>query len=135
MFIDTVDKGELLVAKILIHLTHGTSSPTQADRAFLIAKTAIEEGHQVSMFLAGAAVELMKDENLDQTFGVGVTAVPLRESIDKIVEGGGKIVLSQVSCGARNVSHEDLQDKGVELGMPNALVQMTVENDRVITYG
>lgn len=122
-------------SKILIHLTHGPEAPTQADRAFLIAKTAIEEGHKVSMFLAGAAVELIKDENMDKTFGVGVTAVPLRESVEKIINGGGKIVLSQVSCGARNVGHDDLQDKGVELGMPKALVNMTVDNDKVITYG
>jgi len=123
------------MAKILIHLTHGPSAPTQADRAFLIAKTAVEEGHQVSMFLAGAAVELIRDENLDKTFGVGVTAVPLRDSVDAIIDGGGKIVLSQVSCGARSVGNDDLKGKNIELGMPNALVKMTVENDKIITYG
>ncbi|MBM4763657.1 DsrE family protein [Bacillus sp. B15-48] len=123
------------MAKILIHLTHGPSAPTQADRAFLIAKTAVEEGHQVSMFLAGEAVELIKDENLDKTLGVGVTAVPLKNSVDAIISGGGRIVLSKVSCGARNVGDGDLVNKDVELGMPNELVKMTVEHDKVITYG
>jgi predicted peroxiredoxin len=123
------------MVKILIHLTHGPLSPTEADRAFLIAKTAIEEGHQVSMFLAGAAVELITDENLDKTHGIGETAVMLRESVNAIINGGGKIVLSKVSCGARSIGEEDLKGKNMELGMPNALVKMTVENDRVITYG
>ncbi|QCJ41221.1 multidrug transporter [Bacillus sp. S3] len=123
------------MAKILVHLTHGPSAPTQADRAFLIARTAIEEGHQVSMFLAGAAVELIRDENLNQTLGIGETAATLRDSVNAIIEGGGKIVLSKVSCGARGIEEADLAGKQIELGMPNALVKMTVENDRVITYG
>ncbi|MFK9090765.1 DsrE family protein [Bacillus salipaludis] len=123
------------MAKILVHLTHGPSAPTQADRAFLIAKTALEEGHQVSMFLAGAAVELIRNENLHKTLGIGETAVTLKESLEKIIGGGGKIVLSKVSCGARGIEEADLEGKQVELGMPNALVRMTVENDRVITYG
>lgn len=123
------------MAKILVHLTHGPSTPTQADRAFLIANTAIEEGHQVSMFLAGAAVELIRDDNLNKTLGVGETAVRLKDSVEKIIEGGGKIVLSKVSCGARGIVEADLEGKQVELGMPNVLVKMTVENDRVITYG
>jgi len=123
------------LSKILIHLTHGPSAPTQADRAFLIARTAIQEGHEVSMFLAGEAVELIKDENLNQTLGIGSTAVPLKDSVDEIIEGGGKIVLSQVSCGARGIGEQELEKKKVELGKPNVLVQMTVKNDRVITYG
>jgi predicted peroxiredoxin len=85
------------VVKILIHITHGPLSPSEADRAFLIAKTAIEEGHQVSMFLAEAAVELITDKNLDKTHWIGETAVILRESVNAIINGGGKIVLSKVS--------------------------------------
>jgi predicted peroxiredoxin len=42
--------------KIFIHVTHGPEHPTRAALAFLIAKTAIEEGHKVSLFLAGDAV-------------------------------------------------------------------------------
>jgi uncharacterized protein len=120
---------------LLIHLTHGPEAPTQADRAFLIAKTALKDGHQASMFLAGSAVGLLKDENLDSVFGVGVTATELRKSVNEILEAGGRIVLSQVSCGARGVTEEDLEGKKVELGSPSVLVEMTAECDKVITYG
>lgn len=120
---------------LLIHLTHGPEAPTQADRAFLIAKTALQDGHQASMFLAGSAVQLLKEENLDTVFGVGVTATELRNSVNEILERGGRIVLSQVSCGARGISEEDLQGKKVELGSPSVLVEMTATCDKVITYG
>lgn len=121
--------------KLLIHLTHGPEKPTQADRAFIIAETAIKEGHTVSMFLAGSAVQLLKDENLNTNFGVGETATELKNTVRAILEGGGKIVLSKISCGARGMTEEDLKGKKIELGMPNVLVQMTAEADKVITYG
>jgi len=123
------------MAKILIHLTHGPESPTQADRAFLIAKTAIREGHSVSMFLAGSAVQLMRDSILDRVIGIGDGATSLRESYETIIKGGGKIYLSRISCGARGLTPEDLEGKQVELAEPNVLVQLTVDHDRVITYG
>ncbi|OMP67277.1 DsrE family protein [Domibacillus epiphyticus] len=121
--------------KLLIHLTHGPEAPTQADRAFLIAKTAIKDGHEVSMFLAGSSVQLIKDEYLDSVLGVGVTATEIRNSFNEIIEGGGRIVLSQVSCGARGITDKELEGKKVELGSPSVLVQLTADNDKVITYG
>jgi uncharacterized protein len=45
------------MASILIHLTHGPEHPTKAALAFLVAKAAIEEGHAVTLFLAGDAVQ------------------------------------------------------------------------------
>lgn len=123
------------MAKILIHLTHGPEAPTQADRAFLIAKTAINEGHKVSMFLAGSAVQLMRDDILDSVIGVGEGVTTLRESYDTIVSGGGDIYLSRISCGARGMTEQELSGKTVELAEPNILVQLTVDHDRVITYG
>lgn len=123
------------MAKILIHSTHGPEAPTQADRAFLIAEAALEEGHVVSMFLAGSAVQLIQDRSLDSTLGVGAGVKILRDRINKITEGGGKIYLSQISCGARGVTEDDLKGKRVELGPPNLLVQLTVDHDKVITYG
>jgi uncharacterized protein len=123
------------MAKILIHLTHGPEAPTQADRAFLIAKTAINEGHNVSMFLAGSAVQLMRDDILDSVIGVGDGVTSLRESYDTIISGGGDIYLSRISCGARGMTEQELSGKKVELAEPNVLVQLTVDHDRVITYG
>jgi len=120
------------MAKILVHVTHGPEAPTQADRAFLIARAALEEGHSVSMFLAGAAVTLMKEEAMDKVYGFGCS---LREYYDFIISRGGKIYLSKISCEARGMEPEDLEGKPFILASPNDLVKLALEHDRMFTYG
>ena len=74
--------------KILIHVTSGPENPTRAALAFLVAKTAVEEGHTVTLFLAGDAVQLFRSDVLDNLAGLGTGK--LREHYDAIVKGGGK---------------------------------------------
>ncbi len=80
------------MAKILVHVTIGPENPTRAALAFLVAKSAIEEGHSVSLFLAADAVQLIRDAILDNLAGLG-TGI-LREHFDAIVAGGGKVCIS-----------------------------------------
>ena len=74
-------------ARILVHVRHGPEHPTRAARAFLVARTAAEEGHGVSVFLAGGAVQLLRDTTLDSVSGVGTGR--LRGHFDAIVKGVG----------------------------------------------
>jgi predicted peroxiredoxin len=120
------------MAKILVHLTHGPEHPTRAALAFLVAKAAIEEGHTVTLFLAGDAVQLMRDGVLDNLSGLGTGK--LRESYDAVVAGGAKICLSGMSANARGLSAVDLEGKPAQLAMPNVLVKLAVEHDRMFTY-
>jgi predicted peroxiredoxin len=118
--------------KILIHVTIGPENPTRAALAFLVAKTAIEEGHTVSMFLAGDAVQLIRDNTLDNLTGLGTGK--LREHLDAIVKGGGKLYLSGNSSKARGITDADLKDKHAEFAMPNVLVRLLADSDRSLVY-
>jgi uncharacterized protein len=118
--------------KILIHLTHGPEQPTRAALAFLVAKSAIEEGHQVAMFLAGDAVQLMRDPVLDNLVGLGTGK--LRESYDAVAAGGGQFYLSGGSSSARNVTGSDLDGKAAKFAGPGDLVRLALEHDRLFTY-
>ncbi len=118
--------------KLLIHLTSGPENPTKAALAFLVARTAVEEGHTVSLFLAGDAVQLIRDNVLDNLSGLGTGK--LREHFDAIVKGGGKFYLSGNSSKARGVTDADIHSKPVEFALPNVLVHLIVDNDKVITY-
>ncbi len=118
--------------KILIHLTQGAENPTIAALAFLMAKTAIEEGHTVNLFLAGDAVSLLRDQVLDNLTGLGTGK--LREHYDAIVKGGGKFYLSGMSSKARGVTDADIQGKPVEFAMPKILLQLSIESDRMLVY-
>lgn len=120
------------MAKILVHVTSGPEHPTRAALAFLVAKAAVDEGHEVSLFLAGDATQLLRDAVLDSLVGLGTGS--LRESYDAVVASGARIYASGMSSKARGVGEADFEGKPVEPAMPNRLVQLAVESDRVLTY-
>jgi predicted peroxiredoxin len=118
--------------RILVHLTSGPENPTRAALAFLVARTAVEQGHTVSMFLAGDAVQLLRDATLDGLSGVGTGK--LREHFDIIVKGGGRFYLSGMSSAARGITAAELQGKPAELAPPAILLKLALDNDRMFTY-
>jgi uncharacterized protein len=116
---------------LLVHVTSGPEAPTRAALAFLVARAAIDEGHTVTMFLAGDSVQLLRPAVLDSLQGLGTGS--LRESFDAVAGAGASIYASGMSSKARGVSAEELGSP-VEMAMPNRLVQLTFEADRVLTY-
>ncbi len=120
------------MSKILVHLTHGPEHPTRAALGFLVAKAAVEEGHSVTLFLAGDAVQLMRDGVLENLAGLGTGK--LRESYDAVVASGGEIYLSGMSAKSRGLGEADISGKPAQVATPNVLVQLAVEHDRMFTY-
>ncbi|MFN8348557.1 MAG: DsrE family protein [Spirosomataceae bacterium] len=116
--------------KFLIHVTQTDS--TVAALAFLVAKTALAEGHTVNLFLAGDAVKLLQDPILNTLTGLGTGK--LREHYEDIVAGNGRFYLSGNSSKARGVTEADLKDKPAEFALPTVLVKLAAESDRVFTY-
>ena len=117
---------------ILIHITQGPENPTRAALGFLVAKTAIDEGHTVTLFLAGDAVKLLQDSVLNTLMGVGTGK--LSEHYAAIVKGGGKFYLSGNSSKTRGITETDINGKPAEFASPNVLVRLSVESDRMFTY-
>ena len=120
------------MSSILIHVTCGPEDPSRAALAFLVGRAAVEEGHEVSFFLAADAVQLLREPVLDTLSGLGTGS--LRESYDAVVEGGGRFYLSGNSSKARGVGNGDLDGKPAELALPNRLVELVLAHDRVLTY-
>ena len=120
------------MSKLLVHITCGPESPTRAALGLLVAKAGIAEGHEVSVFLAGDGVQLIRDPVLDSLSGLGTGS--LRESFDAVVSGGGRFYVSGMSSKARGVGVADLENKPAEMAMPERLVQLTFEADRTLTY-
>ncbi|WP_229239385.1 DsrE family protein [Emticicia agri] len=118
--------------KFLIHVTHGPEDSTRVALAFLVAKTALEEGHTVSLFLAGDAVKLLQDASLNTV--VGLVTGKLREHYEAIVKANGRFYLSGNSSKARGVGEADLKGKPAEFALPKVLVNLIAESNRVITY-
>jgi predicted peroxiredoxin len=116
------------VAKLLIHITRGPEDPTRAALGFLVGKAAVEDGHEVSLFLAADAVQLLRPAVLESLVGLGTGS--LRESYDALVSGGARFFVSGMSSNARGFDPEGL----AEAATPNRLVELALEHDRVLTY-
>lgn len=118
--------------KFLIHITTGPEDPTRAALGFLMAKTAAEANHEVSLFLAGDAVQLLREDVLNSLGGLGTGK--LREHYDVIIKNGGRFYLSGMSSKARGLTAADLKDKPAELAMPDVLLRLSIESDRMFVY-
>jgi uncharacterized protein len=116
------------MAKLLINLTHGPEHPTRAALGFLVGKAAVEEGHDVSLFLAGDAVQLLRDPVLDELVGLGTGS--LRESYEALRMAGARFYVSGMSSRARGFE----PNGQAEPAMPSKLVELAMDADRVLTY-
>ena len=116
------------MAKILINITHGPEHPTRAALGFLVGRAAADEGHDVALFLAGDAVQLLRGAVLDHLVGLGTGS--LRESYDALVEAGATFYVSGMSSKARGFEPDGV----AALAMPARLVELVLEHDRVLTY-
>jgi predicted peroxiredoxin len=116
------------MSKLLIHLTRGPEDPTRAALAFLVARSALEDGHDVTLFLAADAVQLLRAEVLDNLVGLGTGS--LRDSYDALTDGGARFFVSGMSSKARGFEPNGT----AEAAPPNRLVELALEHDRVITY-
>ncbi|MCC7105716.1 MAG: DsrE family protein [Chloroflexi bacterium] len=63
------------MAKLLYVGTHGTDDPTRATFPFLMAKGAIEAGHEAGIILMGDGALLIKDSIAANIQGYGVPAL------------------------------------------------------------
>jgi predicted peroxiredoxin len=118
--------------KILVHITHGPEAPTRAALGFHVAKAALDADHTVTVFLAGDAVQLLRQGTLDQLKGLGTG--DLRALFDALVAGGASFFLSGGSSKARGLTQADLGELSVTFGSPGDLVRQAVEHDRMFTY-
>ncbi len=114
--------------KLLVHCATGPENPTRAALALLVARTAVDEGHEVRVFLAGDAVHLAREATASAVTGVGTGAVT--EHLEALAAAEVPIHLSGMSSKARGIEAGD----GVQLSPPAALVELVDWADKTLTY-
>lgn len=120
------------MGSLLVHITHGPDAPTRAALGFLVARTALAQGHDVHMFLAGDAATLVRRDVINDLAGVGTGA--LADHVPVVVEGGAQIFVSGMSAKARDIPESELETLRAQFAMPDKLVELTFACDRVLTY-
>ncbi len=119
------------MGRLLVHIATGPENPTRAALGLLVARTALAQGHDVDVFLAGDAVSLLRPETLDLAQGIGTGSI--REHHDALVDGGARVFLSGLSSRAQGITPDGVGGN-VELVPPDRLVQLIFEADRVVSY-
>ena len=120
------------MGSLLVHVTHGPEAPTRAALACTVAKAAKDGGHDVTLFFAGDAAYLIKDEVVATMKGLGTGS--LSEVLPALIDAGVPIFVSGMSSQARGVTERDLEDKGATFAMPSKLVELAFDADRVLVY-
>ena len=80
------------MSRLLIHIATGPENPTRAALGLLVARTALEAGHDVDVFIAGDGVSVLRPETLDAGHGIGTGH--FREHVDALVAGGATLYAS-----------------------------------------
>jgi uncharacterized protein len=114
--------------KLLVHLATGPEHPTRAALALLVARTAVEDGHEVRVFLAGDAVQLVREPTAAAVQGVGTGS--FGEHWKALRDAGVPVYLSGLSSKARAVD----AGAGFELAPPQKLVELAAWADQALTY-
>jgi predicted peroxiredoxin len=114
---------------MLVHLATGPENPTRAALAMLVARTAASEGHEVTVFLAGDAVQFLRPETAAATHGVGLGS--FEEHWSAIREAGVSIYASSMSSKARGIEPESF---GAEPAKPQNLVELATAAETTLTY-
>ena len=120
------------MSRLLVQLSTGSENPTKVTLAFLIARTALEKGHDVDVFLLGDAVQLYRPATIDALHGVGTGS--LREHVDALAAGGARFYASRLSSDARAMGPAATGGLAVDFVLPERLVELTFEADRVISF-
>ena len=119
------------MARLLVHVVAGPGNPTRAALGLLVARTAARDGHEVSVFLAGDAVALVRPETAAVAHGIGTGAVV--EHLAALREAGVRVFLSGMSSKARGID-ESVAEVEIELAPPEKLVELATASETVLTY-
>jgi predicted peroxiredoxin len=120
------------MAKFLVHIHTGPENPTKAALGCLVALTALKEGHEVDLFLAGDAVHLLAPETRASLEGLGTGRLP--DHLPAIAQAGGRFHLSGKSAQAGGYDNGLLADLPAQFAMPEVLVRLAAEAAVVLTY-
>lgn len=120
------------MSKFLVHIHTGPADPTKATLGCLVALTAAREGHEVSVFLAGAGVHLLAPRNVESVEGLGTGK--LSDHLPALRDLGVRFYVSGMSAKARGYEKDLLDGWLAEYAMPDVLVRLADEADTVLCY-
>jgi len=121
-----------MAGKLLVHIVSGVENPTRAALGLLVARSALEAGHEVDIFVAGDGVSMLRTTSAEQMNGIGTGSVS--EHLSNLRDGGAGLYASGMSAAARGLSADDLTAIGFSAAPPATLIELTFKAERSLTY-
>lgn len=118
--------------KIMVQIVSGPENATRAALGFLVAQGALDEGHEVTVFLAADGVHWVNRSVTDAIAGLG--GGKLSDLIDGLKEGNASFYASKLSLGARGIGEDAAGSLGAQMGTPQLLVQLSLDSDTTLIY-
>lgn len=88
--------------KVIVSVTSGTEDPTRATLGVLAAKQAMDQGHEVTVWLQGEGA-VLANKNVYPSV-VGVNMPPLKDAMDALVANGVPMWVCKACGEARDVT-------------------------------
>ena len=120
------------MGNLLVHIITGVDNPSRAVLGFAVAKAALEDGYEVSVFCAGDGVTSLHEITINEMQGVGLGK--LADHLSVLKEGGASLYASKASAKARGINTDQLESLGFTPATPNMLVEICFDADRTIVY-
>jgi len=118
----------MYLGKLLIILFSTPLQYQNTDTVYKFAKTAVEEGHKVSVFCdADAVYNLVANQILPDQM------TPARK-LAKLIEKGVHVLVCRQSARLRGIDVEKALIKGVMKSSLGELAQLIEESDRVVSF-
>ncbi len=119
------------MSSLIISASKGTDDPTMATLAFIAAKVATDEGHQVILWLQNEAVVLAKKGIVEGIQGVGLK--PLKELAAALESANVTIWVCLACAVARQISEGELV-KDASFKTMGDYIRAVVEADRNLSF-
>jgi predicted peroxiredoxin len=121
------------MAKTLIHLTHGPEQPSQAAWAFQVARAASQQGHAVTLFLAGDAAYFAA--NAQQPVSLdGPVMRALCRSYEAVLSAGARVYICDPAGASLAEAPAVALARGADLAKPHTFAKLAAEHDQVFSY-
>ena len=120
------------MSNILIHIHSGPELKNKLTLGLLVAVASVKEGHKVKLFLAADAVHALNCKTEGEIIGEGTGDA--KAHLDALAEASIEIMVSGMSAEARGYDQTLLDGFNAPFGMPDKLIQHSLEADSVLCY-
>ena len=117
---------------VLVHIYSGLESKNKITLGLLVALTAEQNDHKVTLFLAGDGVEILNCKKVGEIVGQGTGDI--YDHLENLKNSKITIYVSGMSAKSRGYDETLLDGYNAEFAMPDVLIEESIKADSILCY-